>query len=1113
MKCRFSSLFSISLVLAFGCVTVWAQATAQISGTVTDATGALIPGVEVTATKTDTDAPRTVLTNETGSYILPALPLGPYQLEAVLPGFQTFLQTGIVLQVNATPVINVVLEVGQVTQTIEVQANAALVETRAIGVGEIIENERILELPLNGRSVVELIALAGGVAPAATLTGSRRDPFARGNVSVAGGLNSALNYTLDGANHNNPFQGSYLSMPFPDAMQEFKVETSATSATGGVKSAGTVSLVTKSGTNEFHGNLFEFVRNGKFNARGAFEDERDTIKRNQFGGTIGGPIVPNKLFFFAGYQGTRIRQDPAAEFAFVPTQAMLAGDFRDFAGAGCNRRAVTLDAPFVNNQIDPALFSPAAVKFASFLQSSNDPCGEVSYGDPLHDDFEAVIGRLDYQVTNNHSLFARYLYESRLVPTGFDLNQNLFSVNNGADAQVQAFTLGSTYLIGANIVNSFRITGNDLDGGKTGPDFSNCNCGNGLLGIKSFFMLPETPNIDVDGGFDVGTAVGPMVMNMFAFNDDLSVISGDHQLGFGVSSAWWWIDSASTANNSAPFTFNGQTTGLGLADFLLGRASRLRIGAPIEQHNRSKYFNMYYSDTWRMTQNLTLNYGVRWEPFFPQVNTDGTSIHYSEADMLAGVQTARFINAPPGLSFDGDPGFPDGQGQNNQWKNFSPRVGLAWDVAGDGRTSVRASLGTFYDYPAAIYQRSLTTVPPWNNRIQLDDIDWEDPWADHPGGDPGLVPFGGGVPVDLPWTNNGIATGMDFDTPNMKVAQWNLSVQRQFGNEWMVQANYIGNTTRHLWGTQHINPVIFVPGNGDANGNCFLNGATVNFTVRPGRECSSRTTSNRIDRRSLAIFPIVPKSISEKYGIIGRIDSGGTASYNGLVLSLQRRPVSGISFNMNYTWSHCITDPQQDVVNGGNADNGWIDANNRRFGRGDCSVAARDTRHLFNLSGVAASPEFNNRALQVIASGWQLSPILRINTGRALTVTNRRDPARNFMRDQRPNVVLDNVYGDKNDPSNYLNPDAFETPAHGTLGNLGAGAIRGPGRWGLDVALSRSFQLSEAQRLEFRAEAFNLTNSTRFDAPQLRQDRSNTFGQIRGAEDPRIMQFALKFIF
>ena len=406
MKCRFSSLFSISLVLAFGCVTVWAQATAQISGTVTDATGALIPGVEVTATKTDTGAPRTVLTNETGSYILPALPLGPYQLEAVLPGFQTFLQTGIVLQVNATPVINVVLEVGQVTQTIEVQANAALVETRAIGVGEIIENERILELPLNGRSVVELIALAGGVAPAATLTGSRRDPFARGNVSVAGGLNSALNYTLDGANHNNPFQGSYLSMPFPDAMQEFKVETSATSATGGVKSAGTVSLVTKSGTNQFHGNLFEFVRNGKFNARGAFEDERDTIKRNQFGGTIGGPIVPNKLFFFAGYQGTRIRQDPAAEFAFVPTQAMLAGDFRDFAGAGCNRRAVTLDAPFVNNQIDPALFSPAAVKFASFLQSSNDPCGEVSYGNPLHDDFEAIIGRLDYQVTNNHSLFA-----------------------------------------------------------------------------------------------------------------------------------------------------------------------------------------------------------------------------------------------------------------------------------------------------------------------------------------------------------------------------------------------------------------------------------------------------------------------------------------------------------------------------------------------------------------------------------------------------------------------------------------------------------------------------------------------------------------------------------
>src|SRR5205809_423550 len=254
-----------------------------------------------------------------------------------------------------------------------VEVNAALVETRNSGIGEVVENARILDLPLNGRNVVELVALAGAAAPAVTLTGQSRDPFAQGNVSVAGGLNSGLNYTLDGADHNNPFQGSYLSMPFPDAMQEFKVETSATGPKQGGKSSGSISLVTKSGTNEFHGDVFEFVRNGIFNARNAFASTRDTLKRNQFGGTIGGPVMKNKLFFFGGYQGTRTRQDPPQTYAYVPTDAMLAGDFRTFASAACNSgRSITLAAPFVNNQVDPALFSPPAVKFASFLPKTSD---------------------------------------------------------------------------------------------------------------------------------------------------------------------------------------------------------------------------------------------------------------------------------------------------------------------------------------------------------------------------------------------------------------------------------------------------------------------------------------------------------------------------------------------------------------------------------------------------------------------------------------------------------------------------------------------------------------------------------------------------------------------
>src|ERR1041385_6372917 len=305
---------SIGLLISF-CATSnnrWGQATAQISGTARDQSGAVLPGAEVTATQTETGVSRMTLTNETGSYVLPNLPLGPYKLEASLPGFRTYSQTGVILQVGSNPAINVSLEVGQVAETVEVQANAALVETRTTGVGVVVENTRILELPLNGRQAAELVGLIGAATPAPITDASARDPFNKQGTafSVAGGLNTGLNYTLDGAFHMNPQGNGYMSTPFPDALQEFKVETSATAAAGGGKSAGSVRLGTKSGTNDIHGDLFEFVRNGMFNARNAFATKRDTIKRNQFGGTVGGPIIKNKLFFFAAYQGTRLRQDP-----------------------------------------------------------------------------------------------------------------------------------------------------------------------------------------------------------------------------------------------------------------------------------------------------------------------------------------------------------------------------------------------------------------------------------------------------------------------------------------------------------------------------------------------------------------------------------------------------------------------------------------------------------------------------------------------------------------------------------------------------------------------------------------------------------------------------------
>src|SRR5262245_34023108 len=576
-------------IIVLSCSMTWAQATAQISGTAKDQSGAVLPGVEITVTQTDTAITRNTITNESGSYVLTNLPLGPYRLEAGLPGFRTYAQTGIVLQVNSSPVINPVLEVGQITEQVEVQANAALVETRTVGVGQVVETARILDLPLNGRQVTDLISLAGGATPtslASAGVASGRNAYANPVVSVAGGLNTGLNYTLDGANHNDPFDGSYMPIPFPDALQEFKVETSATSAQNGTKPSGSVMLVTKSGTNEIHGNAFEFVRNGIFNARNAFATKRDTLKRNQYGGTIGGPIAKNRLFFFAGYQNGTIRSDPPDTLAFVPTAAMLAGDFTDFASPACNvGRQITLRAPFVNNRVDPALFSKPAVALAAKLPKSADPCGRIIFGSPNVEDRSMMVGRIDYQRSTNHSVFGRYLQENIFQPTPYSIKHNLSRASTGLYGRSEAFTLVDTYLFGANIINSIRLSANHYTGGYTDYDrtFSWAD-----LGVKMYPYIKDSFYASVTGGFTAGTRGGATKAAVFSINDDLSVVRGNHQLALGAQTSAWWTNSYYDFYAIGRAGMHGKSTGLGRLHVFIGNVSQLTGGTTAPGHKKTR---------------------------------------------------------------------------------------------------------------------------------------------------------------------------------------------------------------------------------------------------------------------------------------------------------------------------------------------------------------------------------------------------------------------------------------------------------------------------------------------------------------------------------------------
>src|SRR5688500_694269 len=468
---RSALLLFILLVAAVA----WGQATAQMSERITDESGADLRGVTDTATQTDTGVTRTTVTDETGAYVMPNLPTGPYRLEASLQGFRTYVQTGIVLQVAAAPAINAVLAVGNLEETVSVEAAAPLVDVQSAGIGEIVENERILELPLQGRQVTDLIVLAGGAVQ--TGTASNRAMQGGVSVSVAGGQSFGVAYLLDGAMHNNPQDNLNLPLPFPDALQEFSVATGGLSAQNGMHSGASVNAVTKSGTNTLHGNAFEFLRDKRFNATDPFASigpdgkrRDDGLQRNQFGGTLGGPIARDRLFFFGAYQGTVVRQTPSANIVRVPTAAMLAGDFTTFASPACNAgRQIALRAPFVNNRINPALFSPAARNLIGRLPTTTDPCGEINFEVPQDSDEGQAVGRLDYQRSASHSIFGRYMATFAYRPPAFEVSGNLLTTPNaGYDNLAQSLALGDTIVFGANMVNSLRFAYNRSEERRVG---------------------------------------------------------------------------------------------------------------------------------------------------------------------------------------------------------------------------------------------------------------------------------------------------------------------------------------------------------------------------------------------------------------------------------------------------------------------------------------------------------------------------------------------------------------------------------------------------------------------------------------------------------------------
>ncbi len=1072
--------------------------TGQIQGTVTDTTGSVVSGATVEASQQESGLKREVTSGADGGFNLPNLPVGPYQLRVTRDGFNAYVQSGIVIQVGNNLRIPVTLAVGGVTQTVQVESEASMVQTEDQSVSQVIDPERIVDIPLNGRQATQLILLTGAatVAPSGDNVGSK-NYTSEVPLSVAGCQGTSTDYLMDGADNNDAFSNVNLPFPFPDAIQEFSVQTSGLSAQYGIHPGSVVNIVTRSGTNAFHGTVFDFFRNGVMNAKSYFSTTQDSLKRNQFGGTIGGPIVSNKLFFFGGYQGTQTHQQTNNVTAIVPTQAVLNGDWTAFDSAGCEPSGAskTLGGPFVGDQINPTLYNSSAVALAKYLPVATNPCGKIVYGIPNPQSENQYIGRVDWNKGSKQTVFGRY-YLTHFTQPGFFGGNLLLTGNPQLDDQEQSLTLGHTYSITSNLVNAFHVAGTRsfITRGQV-SSLINPNS----VGINVATPVPNYIYVAVSGDFteSCGTCETYQVTtNQENVVDDIFWTKGKHHLSFGANIIHQHMNLQGTNNANGQFTFNGSFTGDPMADFMLGDLYSLYQGNNTGSTFSKNIFAGYIQDSYQMTPRFTVNGGVRWESDLPEIETAGRGDTFSMAAFNAGTTSKIFTTAPPGLLFAGDPGIPKGY-INNHWDHFEPRFGIAWDPRGKGQESIRASYTLGFQTPILYMEDRFENNAPYGDAITINPTSglFSNPYAAYPGGNPFPQPY------PPPKATAFIPTeGSYFVFPvNMKPSYtqtWNVTLQKQVGANWEFTASYLGNHVLHIPSGNEENPATYIPGKWTGPGSC----GTLTISPGLGKPCSS--TGNTNFRRTTAL---TNPTTGAYYSEVSVMYDGSSSVYDGLLLTAQHRFANYFTILSNYTWSHCITGGTDVGDLGGNT---FQNPANPGADRSNCG---EDLRHNFVTSLVARSALKGGGLERALLDGWQVAPIVSVSSGTRVTPTTGTDASLTGVGQDRPNLIGDPyVHGQPRKFS--LNPASFQKNAPGTYGNTKPFSLVGPMYADLDAAVSRFFPLPEKMQLEFRTECFNCLNHPNLLGPNSALN-SSLFGQITTSDPPRILQLSMKVDF
>ena len=1065
-----SHLFAGVLSVFFCAFALFGQGTAQLGGSVTDPSGAVIPGANVTVTNADTGVKWETTTTAEGYYAVPALPPGAYSVTVRQDGFRTVTRSGLVLETGFKRTVDIQLAVGSVTEKVDVTAQTPLIETEDSSVGQFIERTTVLNMPLADRRAGQLARLGGAVVGSGT------------SFSLAGGRGENQNWLLDGttvqgATLNNP---RIIYDPPAESVREFKVEMNNYSAEYGRSAGGQILMTTRSGTNQFHGALYEFFRNQLLDTRTFFEDSKGPLRYNVFGGSLGGPIRKNRTFFFFNYEGSR-RRDIATSSAVVPHPPELTGDFS-------NRVDLNLIGPltrtqFPNNIIPQARMDPVGLKVAKVYPAPNYGTMDirriektnymVTQSTPLATDFYTAKADHDFSVSDK--VFVRVLREA-----SGQVEQPLLPLDSGAkgDTRNLNVTAGWVHLFTPTVLSQLRYNrGSSTEDGVALQNILT----DAELGVKG--TNPGSNSGFAPTGFTGfgGSNPAHQVNITQELLENLSWAHGHHQLKTGFN--YRYGGSPNKQVKTTRFSFSNRVTGSGLAELLLGRVSGAKSKGIWDLHGRMDNYATFIQDDWKVRSNLTLNIGLRWELETPrwdarnqQSGLDLTAIN--PVCKCPGVVTFAGVDGRSKYASDFD------------WNNFGPRFGFAWRAPLG--LVVRGGYGLHYNplYHSGVggwdlstaFVRQVSFSSPDGGRTPVFLLkDGLPPIPEQPH----TAAFGSVAPGQNPYFSPSFT---QQDHVNGYAHQWNFGIQKQMFADTVLELAYLGNAAHKLGGEAlNINMIPLVNGRGPATA----------------------------DRRLLR-FPQFNQ-------VTHQFPPWGDSNYHAMNLKAEKRYSHGLNFLVNYTWSKMIDDVISKADLGESAGAGYTHVELRRFDR---SLSGTDIRHRFMGSGVWELPfgqdrhwRVGNRVLRQIVGGWGVGLIAELRTGMPFSVAEETDTTNTFSMSQRPNLLrdprlpADRPLADK--LAQWFDISAFEEPGEGIFGNAPRLEPGGPGMVQIDVSVHKAWNLGERYRFLFRSDFYNLPNHPNFADPDGRHGGGN-FGQISsilGNSTGRQIQLSLRLEF